>query len=369
MDRNQEQLLTLLSGELFGNGSGIELTEQIIKEAKLQAVSSIIVPDEYQTIANNIRVIYAHAELTKLLRDFSFTTIKGYTSAYYYPEPIKRTMGDVDFYVDEKDIKKIEQIMLENGYEVTDKGHIRHESFKKNRIIFELHSEIKGVPNGKDGIRTSSKNAEELVRYYLSDLIETANRVQTEYGIISIPDEFHHGLVMLLHVAGHMMNGEGVGLRHLCDWAVYVNKVDIVEYKMQFEEMGLWKFACQLTALSSKYLGVPEKTWSGRWDQQFLDCFIEDILDAGNFGRKDTGRAAGLKMNSEESKTVSLFLMTRNRFKFFERNPALLPVGILLYTIIYLEERITGKKKWVRIGNVQQGAKRQKLYKEFQLFK
>lgn len=368
MNIQQKQLLLILSNKLFDKDCDIEPTEHIIIEAKQQTVSCLIMPNDYKNLANNIRVDYAHAELTELLKGIPFVTIKGYASAYYYPDPSKRSMGDVDFYVEPENYQKAKEALLNNGLEQVEQDHERHETFRKNGVLYELHSEIKGVPNGRDGIRTTSKNAEEKVRICLSDLVRTAITVSTEQGNVIIPDAFHHGLIMLLHISRHMLNGEGIGLRHLCDWAVYAGIVNVENYKQQLQELGLWTFACQLTALCSKYLGLPEKRWSGKWDELFLTDLIEDIMNAGNFGRKDTGRAAGLCMNREHSIIASLAQMTRKRFKFFDNHPIFLPVGIIVYAVIYFGERVTGKKQWVRIDNVIQGAKRQRLYEQFKLF-
>ena len=47
--------------------------------------------------------------------------------------------------------------------------------------------------------------------------MEKAEEVLFEGEKIRIPAPFHHGLILLLHTVHHML-GEGIGLRHLCDW-------------------------------------------------------------------------------------------------------------------------------------------------------
>ena len=368
MTSTQEQLLSLLSNRLFDRKSDAAITEEIQQEANQQAVSLLIDESNYKKLSQNIRVDFAHAELTRVLADIPFVTIKGYASAYYYPQPTLRTMGDVDFYVEPEYYEKAKATLIQNGYKYLEEEHDRHESFRKEKILFELHSEIKGIPNGKDGIKTTSKDAEAKVRGYLSDITQTAVTVPTQHGEIIIPDDFHHGLVMLLHVAGHIMNGEGIGLRHLCDWAVYADKVNVSEFSEQYRDMGLWTFACQLTALCSRYLGLPEKEWIGEQDEVFLDDFMEDILAGGNFGRKDTGRAAWLGMAKENSIVSSLAQMTMKRYKVAQKYKVLLPGAMVVHGCAYLWERATGQKKWVTIKNLSDGERRNKLYKEFKLF-
>ena len=50
-----------------------------------------------------------------------------------------------------------------------------------------------------------------------------------------MPSHFHHGLNLLLHTNQHLL-GEGLGLRHLCDWAVFAAGFSDEEFRELFEE-------------------------------------------------------------------------------------------------------------------------------------
>ena len=65
---------------------------------------------------------------------------------------------------------------------------------------YELHFEPAGVPGGKAG---------DYVRKMLEDIQETAVRVENNEFSYIIPDDFHHGLVMLLHMQHHLL-AEGI---------------------------------------------------------------------------------------------------------------------------------------------------------------
>ncbi len=131
------------------------ITDEIMQEARLQAVSSLVNNKDYQVFASNIRIDAAHAELTNVLRDIPFVTMKGYASAYYYPNPYMRPMGDVDFYVEPEYYDRAAEALLKAGFSPLNHEHERHEAFRKDKVTFELHSEIKGIPNGLDGIKTT----------------------------------------------------------------------------------------------------------------------------------------------------------------------------------------------------------------------
>ena len=368
MESYQKQLISLLSMSLFNIPSDVTMTDEIFKESRLQAVSSLVSSTDYQVFATNIRVINAHEDLTKVLEGIPFVTMKGYASAYYYPDPYKRPMGDVDFFVAPENYNKASEALLNAGFRNLNCEHERHEEFSKDGVIFELHSEIKGIPNGLDGIKTDSSAAEQKVRSYLSDVIETSEKVQTQYGEIIIPDAFHHGLIMLLHVAGHMINDGGVGLRHLCDWAVYVNKIDIGTFSNMLKDMGLWTFACQLTAVCEKYLGLKKNDWTGTWDEEFIDCLFEDIVDGGNFGRKGLYRRALNEVSGDSGFVASIFKLTNKKYPVTKKYPILLPGATAFWIANYGVRCLTKKCKLIKQIDWHKSKERIDLYKKFKLF-
>lgn len=357
---SQKDLLSLLAHALFNTPTTSTLTDELKSEAQAHAVSSLIMTDN-KTLASNIRVLNAHAELTELFQDIPFTTFKGYAFAFYYPKPGYRPMGDVDLITAPEYYTEAARRLVNAGYVEENSEHQRHKGFRKNKIEVELHSEIKGIPNGRDGIATVSATAEERVRVLLSDLISTARTVDTQQGPVIIPDDFHHGLIMLLHVAGHMINDGGVGLRHLCDWAVYVSRVDVEKFKPQLESVGLWTFACQLTAVSARYLGLSKQEWVGDGSDDFLTALIEDILAAGNFGRKEAGRNATARM-----KRTSFAEMTRRHYP--QANTITLPIYMIAYVIRYGLLLLRGKRRFIKPSTVLSAKGRNNLYQKFQLF-
>ena len=362
MNNTQKQLLELLSHALFNRPTKVTITTDIEEEAKAQAVLSLV-SDSPVKLVNNIRLTFAHAELTSILDGIPFTTFKGYASAYYYPEPIRRPMGDVDFIVNSSNFSETIDRLQNAGYKRLEKEHERHVTFIKDKNIFELHSEIKGIPNGLDGIQTPSQTAEGKVRELLSDLITSSLIVDTHHGPIRIPDDFHHGLIMLLHIAGHIINDSGVGLRHICDWAVFVDRIDLTQYQKRLEEVGLWRFACQLTALCVRYLNLEAREWTGKWDESFLDAFIDDILEAGNFGVKDPGRGLSFRLKRD-----SFWWFVENRYPITRRVSMLRPV----FAVVLLIRRglllLSGKRKRVKLSTIIGVEKRENLYRQFGLF-
>lgn len=195
---------------------------------------------------------------------------------------------------------------------------------------YELHFEPAGVPGGKAG---------DYVRKMLEDIQETAVRVENNEFSYIIPDDFHHGLVMLLHMQHHLL-AEGIGLRHLSDWAVFVNTLSAdVEEKSKFEDIfkerlmkiGLWNFAQNIRLSATMALGLPYQEWMGD-NKKLAQALIADIFAGGNFGAKDDGRV-----------TEGIFIS--NRGKDGVRHSRLIQAVLTLNQVAYTHCPITKKVK------------------------
>lgn len=381
MTNTQQALLDLLSKALFNHGdidsSGYNWQE-IKEEALDQTIFTVIypvicnmLPEElssewkmlnYRLFSNNMKVVYGHGELHDLMceNDIPYTSLKGFSSAYYYPVPFNRIMGDVDFLVNTEDLSRTEDALKSVGFQRQDDvWSMHHYEYLRGKFVWELHYTMDGIKEGVCG----DKAKENLTRF-----IDRSRIVEYNGMICKIPCEFDHALIMLIHVAKHFTNGEGIGLRHLCDWAVYVDKVDISLYKDKFVEVGLWTFACQLTAACIKYLGIRNYDWCKSVSDEFLDMLMEDIFTGGNFGCKTENRGAGYRMVRQGSVIGSLSSRAKEYYPFCKKYALLLPLGMIMYCFVFLWRRITGKKKWVKLSSIQDGLERRQLYEQFKLY-
>ncbi len=211
--------------------------------------------------------------------------LKGCASASYYPAPVFRTMGDVDFLVNPTDLSKADELIQSIGFRRGENVSGAQIEYFRDNSTWDMHHSINGIPDNVSG---------KHIRVYLSDIIDTAMEYDEGNGAVKIPDPFHHCLILLLHTASHLAS-EGVGLRHLCDWAFFANKVNVEQWKTELQNCGLYHFAQILTLVSMKYLGLPEQSWAGTADDTILEQFITDILDGGNFGKKDDDRYRQIK--------------------------------------------------------------------------
>lgn len=367
-EKDNSMIFQYLSDALF-HGKFLDRNVPERQELIQQGIFSLVAPDIAENlIAKNIRVEEAHQNLHQLLSEkgISYVMLKGWASAEYYPEPILRTLGDVDFFVE--DVETAVQTLNEAGFlfhSVKGEEH-HHYEFFYDKTEYELHWRINGVPDGDGG----------KVQSYLDNIIEKA---EFRNGMM-LPSAFHHGLVILLHLARHMTTS-GIGLRHLADWAVYLDRISKETEErllLCLQDCGLLHFAKLLTACCYR-IGLSEKAWVGTQDPALIDEILKDITEAGNFGIKKEIHSESLLISglSSESQSKSAFTqlfrtltdVTCLHWPAAEKVPVLIPFGWVYYSARYVILSFVGKREKVQIRKMISGAnKRRALYKELKLF-
>ena len=392
---HEKILLDILANNLFNAGRKINLTEENMSavwcEAYAQAVtlmafhnsnSEILKSDKCayirkkltHTLSDNTRIDFEHIKICNIMNDAAIpcTILKGFASALYYPDPLLRSMGDVDFLIDTDNFEKAAEALTSNHYQSADKSNDVHDIFLGNVCRCEMHFQPSGIPEGKAGVK---------IRKYLSDVMEKSEKIQTELGEVVVPSVFHHGLIILLHMCHHL-TGDGLGLRHLCDWAVYLNKIGEEKFLEMFEEIlkdiGLWEFAKIITFISCKYLGLPGMKWARNADKKLADYILIDIIIGGNFGQKHADRShESLLISSKNEKETSMFRqffisansIVYKHWKAARKFKILLPFGWIFFGGRYIIRSLLGKRPQIRPQKVaKEASERVDIYSGLNLF-
>ena len=340
----QKVLLELLAGEITGTVR-LDETElktvnwdSVRKEAKAQAVPLMAAEGaakykEYITdftpwkglaagaLTANIRTACHQQALGELMHGRPYFILKGLAAASYYPKPQERSLGDIDFLIDPAQRAEVEQLLEENGYENWNTAHICHVVFPKGSAHLEMHFEISGIPYGKPG---------EIIRDFMKDAMAHRKTAAFDEWKFPAPDDLHHGLIILLHMQHHML-GEGLGLRHLCDWACYVQKTADEPFWPQlldlFRAIGLLTYAEIITKICALYFHIACPAWAEGADEPLCHDLMQDILVGGNFGTKDKARARSGMMISEHGKSGTSRGTASNLFwTLHHSTPAVYPV-------------------------------------------
>lgn len=392
----QKTVLELLSAAMFQKPFCAEKEvdwKAVFDECRAQSVVSLafsalsknevsqIVYAQWKAVVNeslavSSKISYAHTMLNQLMNqaEIPYVILKGCASAEYYNDPLLRTMGDVDFYVLPDRFEETDKLLMKNGFLSNEIDHEYEKAYTKDDIVFELHNTVNGVPGGKVGTE---------IRHYFDDIFEKADLKHFDLATYYSPSHFHHGLVMLLHVARHMVTG-GIGLRHFCDWAVFVDEVsdDFAEmFEDKLKRVGLWRFAQILTQFCTAYLGLSSQAWAGEVDKKLLSDLKDDVFAGGNFGHKDLSRADEAKFITSRKKgtvnndsaikqaVLSANEIVRKHWRFADKVPVVYPVGWVFFGGRYAVKTAFGKRDKVKVRALVEGAeKRKNIYQSLRLF-
>ncbi|MBR2043696.1 MAG: nucleotidyltransferase family protein [Clostridia bacterium] len=321
MTKEQALLLELIAynitgEEISGDVDGIDWIS-LIKESISQTVSLVafdsvtpfkekINKDIYNKWFNrsfkdmtiNSLVEKSQKNLVTLLKNknYEYVILKGLSASSYYNKPELRLLGDVDFLIENEKKEEIKEYLKANGYVASLEDHICHIVFNKPKEHLEMHFEIAGIPDGAIG---------DKVRLFMQGVLNEPEAVTTGSGF-NAPKEKYHAVILLLHMQHHLL-GEGIGLRHLMDWACFVNrtynkdfwKTDVIPF---LKEIGLLAYMNAVTAVCIRYFKIPAPIWAEAVEESLTEALIEDILSGGNFGRKDKLRSESGIMISNRGK-------------------------------------------------------------------
>lgn len=390
----QKTLLSLLGHTLFSAPISIESGVdwvQLVREAKMQAVFSLAfnsytqlpLDDELSTKVKSVLMKYAilnaacfknHSYLHALMEknNISYCVVKGAVSASYYPDPILRSMGDVDFYVHPDDIDRALKVFETEGFEKSKMNHPAHFLLRKGSENFEMHFKPVAYTAGKVG---------DILEEAWQDIRETSVLYKSELAVYQRPSVFHHGFILLTHLQHHLMH-EGVGLRHFCDWAIFANSFSNDEFLEIFESplkrTGLFRLAQLLSLGAVKHLGMNYCAWMGE-DYDTADELISDIIYGGNFGRKDKQRFYEAMFISDRSTGdvkggrirllfSSLNHMVNYHWRAAEKFPLLYPIGWIYFSARYLIRVALGKRELHLFDTYKKSGERKEKYSKIKAY-
>ncbi|MCR5565561.1 MAG: nucleotidyltransferase family protein [Clostridiales bacterium] len=282
----QNNVFELIKLSLWGEGSPT-IDSSVYQEMKSQAIASLpaavlssfnLPPTLMKEWRYTIFQQIAHFEKYKYIQahlpiNVPYVILKGSSAAQYYPHPEYRAMGDIDVITRQEDYNTACETMLENTWNETtsriDLERGRHRSFSKDGVIVEIHAFFASMND-----INKAKAFDELILNHISKS--------------HILPDLINGLVLIEHVNQHME--EGIGLRQIIDWMMFVDRCLTDDRWTEFETMaaqtGLKELAVTTTRMCEIYLGLPPHTWCRDADEKLSRILMEYIINCGDFGVK-----------------------------------------------------------------------------------
>lgn len=394
----EEVLLELLSSSI--NGTKVQIEEEKLKQtdwntigllSSKQAVSlavfDAVTPYKKYIPSNIYDKWYAHVlkgfsknsvleaaqkELhNEICKDCNYAILKGMAAAQYYLKPELRNLGDIDFLVPSEKMQEISQSILSKGYSEHSENDC-HICFVKMPAALEMHYEIPGIPYGETG---------EKVRVFVKSILQNTKTVAFGGNVFSSPSDMFNGVILLLHMQHHMVS-EGLGLRHLADWACYINKTYNDDFWQEllpfFKSIGIYKYAQVITKVCSLYLGSICPEWAKDINETLCYGIISDVLKGGNFGSIDETRKASGKMVSEHGKggmkhgkiynlARTLHTSTCMIYPIVKKVPVLYPFLYVWRILVYIFRVIKGERVSL-IAASKVADQRKTLYEQLEIF-
>ncbi len=367
LEAKHHTVLPLVLQEIVSSSKEYKVEESVLKRWKA-AVS-------YQ-VATNHKLMYWQDRVIELLEksDIPYAVLKGTSVSCCYKKPELRVLGDIDLLFNASDCQKATDLLCENGYENLNLNLAIHEAVQQKGVRIEPHYMVAEIPDNKAGENIKAFFADAL------DWVEAEKIIPYSFNVLSPRHQF---VALLLHMERHLSH-DGIGLRQLSDWAMFINarinnELWENQVKPVLKTFGLLKFAQVITKVCVLYLGLDSVkfNWCMEADDKLCTGIMLSILRSGNMGRKASDNVMVRRLSASESEHNSVFrnfffhicFLANRDFPICKKFPFILPLVWLYIPIRQVFRIIMGKrKKQIVLKTFHEAKKQQNIYKDLRLY-
>lgn len=399
MNEMHHDLLHVLSHALWKTKTNIVLSEDeweaLLSEAEKQGVLSLVLQGTsvirtqisteswrkwrnvvVTTVANNYSLVEIQDQVLRAMEEVNIpcAILKGTSIAIYYPEPDMRALGDIDLLVVPECKEKASEVLNKLGFSAPEESYIHpyHIDFYGYGVVVELHFAASTYPGNIGGIK-----AKEVMESCWSSIRHESIR---DY-VFPCLNQLHQALSLLTHMERHMTSG-CIGLRQLCDWAIFISKLPVTVYRENIlptlEQCGLAKFAGVLTQVCVCYLGLKaDHTTCAEYDDKHTtEALMDEVLRAGNINNQNnTDDISSFFVERSGAKSSVLVFVSKlnaiakRRYRIAQRFPLVLPAFWIYIPFRYWIRSLSGmRKRKSFLKTVEQTRFRKNLYRELKLY-
>lgn len=278
---------------------------QLVSDARKQAVrglvghamlsSELLHPKIAQKVQNtlfsiarqNMKMDYVVALSVVKLREAGIEPmlLKGQGVASYYHQPLLRTSGDIDLYVNPAKYREAFDILTGSLKNISSSEFIaegKHSTIITEEILIELHQYVDRLTPKYDPI--FQKIVEESL---LSGYVE----VKVDNTLVRTPDSTFSAMFIFEHIWSHFV-ATGIGFRQICDWVVFLHSnkdtIDKERLRGMIESLNLMKPWQVFGTLAVGCLGLRADEMPF-YDPSFTKAMtkvLKMVMKEGNFGHE-----------------------------------------------------------------------------------
>lgn len=261
------------------------ITDPLIRhDIKLPQMQVLELVDLQEWIKQNSQQINKGARELHLLFEshhVKYVIVKGQVVASYYPDPLLRQSGDVDYYCDSHNFDNSLKTVRDSwGVVAETEDSEYHAHFDYKGVTFEGHFALALFYN---------KRKDNYWQRILDN--DTGAVVNIEGVSVRTLSPTLHVLFVYLHLFHHLV-GLGVGFRQLCDWAVmlhYANsQVNQEQLQTHLKVLGMDSFYRACGSILVDYLGLPENEFGytiTSKDRKYGKKILDIVFYRGNLGQ------------------------------------------------------------------------------------
>lgn len=214
--------------------------------------------------------------------------MKGQAFAANYPFPLHRQCGDIDVYFKKRDdchkavdwAERKDKEAAESSY---NKRERKHFCFFMDGNDIELHYHLCLFENEE-----LQKRLQRIIDYEFDNNEPCfadigCERIETIPPTLSV-------LHQIIHISRHLLEA-GVGLRQLCDLALYLDKYHSLTDKERLNDylndLQLVTIAGSIGYILVDKLGLEAERLPFKKNKQYADFLMQEIFEGGNFGKKN----------------------------------------------------------------------------------
>jgi len=286
--------------------------KQIDKNNKLKWLGYIVKLEQKNGSLNklvyNLFLKFNNMQLSPIL-------MKGQAFAENYPYPLHRQCGDIDIYFKNREdcnkaVEWAANIDKVAAKSYDNKRERKHFTFSIHGNIVELHYFMCLFENSRLHKRLQQIIDKEFADNEPSFVYIEEKQIETVPYTLSV-------LHQIIHISRHLLEA-GIGLRQICDLALYLDKyydvIDKEKLNGYLNELQLMTVAKSIGYILVNFLGLKKEKMPFSTDKQYTEFIIREVFDGGNFGKKNIT----YRINSQglRRKVISIFYFYKRCKKY-----------------------------------------------------